>query len=74
VVRGFGRGSKELGIPTANLSMEIIGHYISDLDTGIYFGLARLNSEIYQCVISIGFNPFYDNKEKTVVYLIKFKI
>ena len=30
VIRGFGRGSRELGIPTANLSREEIGENVFD--------------------------------------------
>ena len=47
VVRGFGRGSSELGIPTANLSREkddticSISNY-DDLPCGIYWGFARI--------------------------------
>ena len=45
VVRGFGRGSKELGIPTANVSRQdftcSIGEFES-LPTGIYWGFARV--------------------------------
>jgi len=46
VVKGFGRGSSELGIPTANLSSspEDMKCQMSfeSLPTGIYFGFARL--------------------------------
>ncbi|KAH7119774.1 hypothetical protein B0J11DRAFT_560337 [Dendryphion nanum] len=44
VIKGFGRGSKELGIPTANIplsGLSINGH--SDLPSGIYFGYASLD-------------------------------
>ena len=47
VVKGFGRGSKDLGIPTANLSSstEDLHCKISfdALPTGIYYGFARLD-------------------------------
>ena len=76
VVRGFGRGSSELGIPTANLSREetisSIANY-DDLPCGIYWGFARIlnpNSEakglVYKTAVSIGFNPYYHNTTKTV--------
>ncbi|KAF2269606.1 riboflavin kinase, partial [Lojkania enalia] len=44
VIKGFGRGSKELGIPTANIPLSgltINGH--SDLESGIYYGYASLD-------------------------------
>jgi FAD synthase len=42
VVHGFKRGSKELGIPTANLNMNELGDKGKDLDTGIYYGWGYL--------------------------------
>lgn len=44
VIKGFGRGSKELGIPTANIplsGLSINGH--SDLSSGIYYGFCTLD-------------------------------
>ncbi|KAL1610206.1 hypothetical protein SLS60_001871 [Paraconiothyrium brasiliense] len=44
VVKGFGRGSKDLGIPTANIpltGLSIGGH--DDLESGIYYGYASLD-------------------------------
>ncbi|KAF8434889.1 hypothetical protein BGX38DRAFT_1251533 [Terfezia claveryi] len=44
VVRGFGRGSKELNIPTANISVEglSVGGR-EEIANGVYFGWAGLN-------------------------------
>lgn len=50
VVRGFGRGSSDLGIPTANLDRETSRMHTSsgrtttldDLPCGIYWGFARI--------------------------------
>lgn len=96
VICGFGRGSSELGIPTANI--EINQEILSTLQTGIYYGWCkiiphpdkqvhyqtRLNSEtkieinygkkldpkisqkVFPMVMSIGWNPFYDNKQKSI--------
>lgn len=88
VVKGFGRGSKELGCPTANI--DNINHLT--LSTGIYCGLVQLvirnESEIQEdpecpsahrelqqklpfvsgvkgMVCSFGYNPQYNNKEKS---------
>ncbi|XP_017882004.1 riboflavin kinase [Ceratina calcarata] len=66
VVRGFGRGSKALGIPTANLEDKVVNGLPDDFDTGIYYGWASLNGETYKMVASIGWNPFYKNEKKTV--------
>mmetsp|Transcript_6931 Transcript_6931/g.10288 ORF Transcript_6931/g.10288 Transcript_6931/m.10288 type:complete len:157 (+) Transcript_6931:871-1341(+) len=66
VVHGFKRGSKELGVPTANLSMEDLGSVGQSLETGIYYGWALLNRNLYKAVVSVGWNPFYKNKTKTV--------
>ncbi|MCJ1430738.1 riboflavin kinase [Xylographa pallens] len=44
VVKGFGRGSSELGIPTANIpiaGLTVGGH--ADLASGVYYGFVGLN-------------------------------
>ena len=40
-----------------------------DLETGIYFGWTNLEGEaiVRKAVVSIGYNPFYENKTKSVV-------
>ncbi|CAR25876.1 hypothetical protein ZYGR_0A04490 [Zygosaccharomyces rouxii] len=94
---GFGRGSAELGIPTANVPLEQLPPETQDLELGVYFGYAllkRVNREdttalrndgrtvtynygkllketnddlkIHPVVLSVGKNPFYHNKLKTV--------
>ncbi|KJK81964.1 hypothetical protein H634G_03227 [Metarhizium anisopliae BRIP 53293] len=41
VISGFGRGSKELGIPTANLPVDsALTPWISSIPSGVYFGYA----------------------------------
>jgi len=43
VIRGFGRGSKELGIPTANLPVDdSLTPWIAHIRSGVYFGWASL--------------------------------
>ena len=42
VVKGFGRGSKVLGIPTANLDVSPLKFESDSLAPGIYFGWAGL--------------------------------
>jgi len=66
IIKGFGRGSKELGIPTANFAREVVDDLPSSIDTGIYFGLAKIDSCVHKMVISIGWNPFYKNAQKSM--------
>ena len=83
VVRGFGRGSTDLGIPTANLDRLAIKLCnvgttttltFDDLPCGIYWGFCRIGnskdggdaSTVYKTAVSIGYNPTYNNKEKTI--------
>ncbi|KAH8369471.1 hypothetical protein KR009_011989 [Drosophila setifemur] len=67
IVRGFGRGSKELGIPTANFPLDVVKSLPESLPTGAYYGWASVdNGPVHKMVLSIGWNPFYNNKEKSV--------
>jgi riboflavin kinase / FMN hydrolase len=70
VVRGVGRGSKLLGIPTANLDVEALGPALSSAScTGIYAAWASLggSDRVYKAAMSIGWNPFFkDERKKTV--------
>ncbi|XP_027578151.2 LOW QUALITY PROTEIN: riboflavin kinase [Pipra filicauda] len=67
VVKGFGRGSKELGIPTANFSEQVVESFPPDISTGIYYGWACVgNGDVHKMVLSIGWNPFYRNTKKSV--------
>ncbi|RDA82997.1 hypothetical protein CP532_2415 [Ophiocordyceps camponoti-leonardi (nom. inval.)] len=76
VIAGFGRGSKELGIPTANLPVDAsLTPWITDLPSGVYFGYASLALPddhpqrpaakepfaLFPMVMSIGYNPYYKN-------------
>ncbi|OXB81713.1 UNVERIFIED_CONTAM: hypothetical protein H355_010274 [Colinus virginianus] len=67
VVKGFGRGSRELGVPTANFSEQVVERFPSDIPTGIYYGWACVgNGDVHKMVLSIGWNPFYKNIKKSV--------
>ncbi|KAG5516728.1 hypothetical protein RHGRI_037462 [Rhododendron griersonianum] len=67
VIKGFGRGSKVLGIPTANLSTEGYSTVLLEQPSGVYFGWAALSTRgIYKMVMSIGWNPYFNNPEKTI--------
>jgi len=66
VVKGFGRGSKELGCPTANFSEAVVDKLPKDLPNGIYFGLAQVDGgAVHKMVLSMGWNPFYGNTKKS---------
>lgn len=82
VVKGFGRGGKQLGFPTANIDPKVEHSFCwrrislkafadkleSTDDEGVYYGWSRVDDgEIYPMVMSVGWNPQFANKEKTVV-------
>jgi hypothetical protein len=58
---------QDLGIPTANVDSSSLGTTLAEAVTGIYAGWASVgpSPEVYPMVMSIGWNPFYGNKEKT---------
>lgn len=66
IIKGFGRGSKQLGIPTANFSEEVVNKLPESISTGIYFGWAKILGNIHKMVISIGWNPYYKNERKSM--------
>mmetsp|Transcript_4968 Transcript_4968/g.7365 ORF Transcript_4968/g.7365 Transcript_4968/m.7365 type:complete len:164 (-) Transcript_4968:134-625(-) len=68
VVKGFQRGSKLLGWPTANLDPKAFKGKIDHLEEGVYYGWAQIESDktVYKTALSIGWNPQFENKEKTV--------
>lgn len=76
VVHGFGRGSKQLGVPTANLEESVAQNL--DLESGIYYGFIQLIhpdgsdlqklvgtcQKIYPSVLSFGWNPHFNDLTK----------
>ncbi|XP_062107305.1 bifunctional riboflavin kinase/FMN phosphatase isoform X2 [Humulus lupulus] len=75
VIKGFGRGSKVLGIPTvrfhifsANLSTDGYSALLSEHPAGVYFGWAGLSARgmVFKMVMSLGWNPYFNNTEKTI--------
>eukprot|EP01132_Coremiostelium_polycephalum_P003691 gene3691-4600_t len=70
VIKGFGRGSKQLGIPTANLPVDEYEDILKDIPVGVYYGWTNVsglnNGQVYMMAMSIGWNPFYKNTKKTV--------
>ncbi|VDM62710.1 unnamed protein product [Angiostrongylus costaricensis] len=73
VVAGFGRGGKELGCPTANIEDSVVENLSSEIPCGVFYGLARIDGEeVNKMVASIGWNPHYQNKKKTLVSEVLF--
>ena len=68
IYKGFGRGSKELGVPTANFNDEVIDKLPECFTNGAYYGYAQVdNGPVYKMVMSIGKNLYYNNEKKTMV-------
>jgi FAD synthase len=44
VVRGFGRGSRQMGVPTANIDPEPLAGILEGMPKGVYFGWACLRT------------------------------
>lgn len=69
----------QLGIPTANIPADDLSEKHPELETGVYYGVVALDPKTYQhdssntsavilpAVLSIGYNPFYKNKVRSVV-------
>ncbi|CAH0685432.1 unnamed protein product [Chilo suppressalis] len=67
VVKGFGRGSKQLGCPTANYPLSVVQSLPDGLESGVYYGWAQVDvGPIHKMVANIGWCPFYKNKEMSV--------
>ncbi|KAK0067877.1 riboflavin kinase [Biomphalaria pfeifferi] len=68
VVTGFGRGSKELGIPTANFAEDVVKKLPENFHCGVYFGWAKIksNDNVFKMTMSIGWNHYYHNQVKTM--------
>uniref|UniRef100_A0A8D2D8G3 Riboflavin kinase n=1 Tax=Sciurus vulgaris TaxID=55149 RepID=A0A8D2D8G3_SCIVU len=66
VVWGFGRGSKQLGIPTANFPEQVVDNLPADVSTGIYYGWASVVSGDVHKIVSIVWNPYYKNMKKSM--------
>ncbi|EGO01659.1 hypothetical protein SERLA73DRAFT_85449 [Serpula lacrymans var. lacrymans S7.3] len=78
VQRGFGRGGKDLGCPTANLPDESLPQLQDITTTGVYYGFAQVSppkdqesafsaedAHVLPMAMSIGWNPFYKNERLT---------
>ncbi|KAL4537256.1 hypothetical protein Ndes2437B_g08402 [Nannochloris sp. 'desiccata'] len=70
VVVGFGRGSKQLGVPTANIAPAGLEEKLEQMPAGVYFGWAKLDagidapeidSQVHKMVMNIGKRPTFQN-------------
>lgn len=53
---------------TANYPLDVVKNLPAEIETGIYFGWASVDGGIvHKMVMSIGWNPYFDNKEKSMV-------
>jgi len=76
VVTGFGRGGKQLGFPTANISPDAFRDRLTTTDDeGVYYGWSLIDlpgEKVEPMVMSIGWNPQFNNQEKSVeVHILK---
>jgi hypothetical protein len=52
----------------ANFGIDVVENLPKGIETGIYYGFASVdNGEVYKMVMSIGWNPYYDNEHKSMV-------
>lgn len=75
VTTGFGRGSRQLGVPTANLPPAPLADKLRDMPSGVYFGWARVNfgddqngdraddSQAHKMVMNVGRRPTFEDTE-----------
>ena len=69
VTTGYGRGSKKLGVPTANLPHFDNLLQINKYERGVYFGWGCIENEpnkIYGCVANIGISPTFQGQENAI--------
>ena len=70
VDKGYGRGGKKLGFPTANLPSSLFQNALEEVATGVYFGWAALersenneNYELHKAVVNVGYSPTFEGEE-----------
>lgn len=69
VDRGYGRGGKQLGFPTANLPSSLFQDALQDVANGVYFGWALLEGTTpgrnvpHKAVVNVGLSPTFEGAE-----------
>jgi len=70
VSKGYGRGSKKLGFPTANLphfDSQLASNSGGNLPNGVYFGWGRVaDGSTVGCVANIGKSPTFVGQENSI--------
>lgn len=76
VSRGYGRGSAQLGVPTANLNEADFAGRLQPVPTGVYCGWAvvegaqgRAGAVVHRAVVNVGYSPTFagaENAQKIV--------
>ena len=62
---GFGRGSREMGVPTANLDVPQVEAALAGRPHGVYFGFARVlgaagaDGDVHPMVLNLGQRPTF---------------
>ncbi len=67
VCAGYGRGSRKLGVPTANLPCSLFQSQLAELRTGVYVGWAAARGGVHKCVVNVGYSPTFEGKENKEV-------
>lgn len=53
----------------ANFPSEVVDNLPNDIGTGIYCGWAKVDDgAVYKMVMSVGWNPYFKNEKKSMVY------
>ena len=77
VASGYGRGSRKLGFPTANLPYFNEALQEANIKNGVYFGWGKVqgNEHKFPCIANIGLSPTFVGEENRVkiieTYLIE---
>lgn len=70
ITTGFGRGSRQLGVPTANLPPAPLAAQLQALPTGVFFGWAKVDpapgspqadAQVHKMVMNVGRRPTFDD-------------
>lgn len=51
----------------ANFPEDVVDALPDDFATGIYYGWAEVDGDVYKMVMSVGWNPFYKNEKRSMV-------